>query len=656
MASTLTITHVRIRTVKGWQEPYALDRPVVVLWGPVDTGKTSFVEAIAYVLGKDVRFHGVVDKHLRAVEIGVRIGTVKYTMTRVRKSQSVVTVLDATGTLEGRFPLKKRGDERSFSSWLLGELGLDDALSAVRTPLSRSGLTFASGLLPFCYLTQGDIDRQIIMPSGADSTRIPVFKLLTGVTTPPVERVDGEIAEEENLIRRLRTVATDLGAFLDKDPATNAGTLGLQIDALTEQREAALARMKASRDPSIAVHLQTAHFDRLMEEAKRSWRDAEDEAYTAGLAHLKARKNVENLEQSLAELTELEERQPWRQGTILAVVSHCQFCGGKVPREEFGPGQCFMCGGPRRGVVQPGERASLEHALAEARKILAEAEPADRAAIAAAEQAKAQIAQVQQLFDERTRFPAPASGAFEDAARQVGEIDGQLKELQRARAAAARVAGLWEEIQIREKALAERKTEHLAAARHLADNPDLVPTLNDIFIRVLGRIAPPNWTGRARIDPATYLPEVDGLAFERRGGGARSTVAIAYSLTLLTYALENQDCALPSLLIIDSPRKNFGASASDRGLSDRVYEQILEYLEIWSGARTGSRRPPFQIIIVDNDLNDDTRKARARKHRDHILYHHLDTGNGFIRDLDNPHAVFVDDNNQPAMFDDTSDE
>ncbi|MFD5823944.1 hypothetical protein [Lentzea sp. NPDC060358] len=105
---------------------------------------------------------------------------------------------------------------------------------------------------------------------------------------------------------------------------------------------------------------------------------------------------------------------------------------------------------------------------------------------------------------------------------------------------------------------------------------DVLDPVNNLFRRIVGGIELPNATGLARIDRDTMRPRVDDQRFSQRGGGARAALSIAYSLTLLNYTLQN---ALPSLLMVDSPQKNYGANELDKALSYRVYRRFLDLMQ-----------------------------------------------------------------------------
>jgi hypothetical protein len=103
MAVEFRIVSVRVRTHRGWQEPYDLDSAIVVVWGPVDTGKTSLLDSIAFAFGRDVEFRGVVARELREVQVRVQVGSSEYELNRSCRTKSTVKVSDAAGTAVGKW-------------------------------------------------------------------------------------------------------------------------------------------------------------------------------------------------------------------------------------------------------------------------------------------------------------------------------------------------------------------------------------------------------------------------------------------------------------------------------------------------------------------------------------------------------------------------
>ena len=71
-------------------------------------------------------------------------------------------------------------------------------------------------------------------------------------------------------------------------------------------------------------------------------------------------------------------------------------------------------------------------------------------------------------------------------------------------------------------------------------------------------------------------------------------VTVAYHLSLLTYALSHPDCLLPSVLVLDTPRKNLGFNADDSSLGQQMYTVVRALVDNYG--------PNVQFIIADNDV------------------------------------------------------
>ncbi|MFD9422984.1 MULTISPECIES: hypothetical protein [unclassified Streptomyces] len=70
-------------------------------------------------------------------------------------------------------------------------------------------------------------------------------------------------------------------------------------------------------------------------------------------------------------------------------------------------------------------------------------------------------------------------------------------------------------------------------------------------------------------------------------------INVAYSLTLLEFGITHPDVRVPSLLIIDSPRKASGSNLDDQARGHRTYRRFQTLAE--------SHSSQIQLIIADND-------------------------------------------------------
>lgn len=177
----------------------------------------------------------------------------------------------------------------------------------------------------------------------------------------------------------------------------------------------------------------------------------------------------------------------------------------------------------------------------------------------------------------------------------VGNLDARLDALGRSEALRTELAALQDRVRSAELKK-EQIDDELTAAEEDADVArSHVSELSDLFRQILDRFEMP-WFEDAYIDPETYRPVVNGGSLqELMSGGMKVLVNDAYFLAGLTYALQSpQDSLLPTFMIIDTPRKNFGSGQEDRNASVRIYS--------WIHTVRASYGDRMQVIIADNDV------------------------------------------------------
>ncbi|MBB4910548.1 ATP-binding protein [Actinophytocola algeriensis] len=632
MALDLQIRWIRIRTGDGWQAPYDLDAPVVAIVGEVDTGKSSLLECIAYTLGRDIpEFRGAVDHHLREVEVGVRFPQGTYVLRRARSTGGHVEVLDEAGTPQGRYPIRSKDAQPTISEWILTELDLVESFTSVRLKRARP-LDFAESLLPYCYLTQPDIDRHVVREPKDDNERLTVLKLLLNLTTGEYERLTGEIHENDLEIKRLLKRADTITDFLGESQATDRAAVADEI----AQLKGALVAAEAAHAAATASARGASEFAETSRErvnaARRIVGQAESTLDKARRKQERLLDRIEEAEQGLAALNQLEARSPDDRPDLALAHSACTACHADLSERSVAPGTCYQCGSPLAGHEQIIQRKHLNQTRQQAIAELDSATQAFKEAEAEANRKRGELKRLAEQLDGQTYDSVtPYVDAIATSSAEVAGLHARLEALGRLQHAHDRLTEQYEQIDTL-KARQEQRREQLELLRgDVKDVAEVADDITRIFRQIVKSIALPHATGRARIDPQTLLPLVDDQTFTQRGGGARSAVSIAYSLALLTYTLEMATVSLPSLLIIDSPQKNFGSNKNDKQLAHRVYDRFLDLMEErqeWGSGGRFARR--YQLIIVDNDIHQDIAKR--------IKLHRFTREQGFIRDLVDPHG------------------
>jgi hypothetical protein len=623
MGKVLRMLQLRIRTDQGWQDPpYDLDAQIVAITGPADTGKTSFANALRFGLGDDFHdWRGEVDLHLREVALEIRLGNRTYTLRRARSSSSIVTVTDEVGDLQGRFPIRANAGHTSLSDWLLSELGLAEVFAA-----TGGRLDFHSGILPFLFLDQDHIDQYVIMPENRDDVRVAALKLMLGLIDPTrqarltqIRQLDAEIRNRENKARVVER-------FLSDHRVTTASAVQDELAAMAVRRVEAEQRMQELRAAASAGIADAERWQTRLRQANTAVARAETDLAAARKQYEKAQRDLSRVNDLLRALSVIEEADPTDRATLaLYFEKNCTSCEQplNIQRE---PGACQQCGQPLPGHKQLARRIRLQQQYQEAEGELTATEDQLRVAQDVADKAAAAMRELLAANHEQTKDAvAPHLDAVAAAAAELARITQRVTDLRELADSLRRLTE--ERAQIAEL---RSKRNSLAAG---PDDPGVgiyrtehvFDWLNEAFHTTLKTIKLPGYQGRAYIDPDLLLPYIDGMPFKARGGGGRTAVSIAYSLTLLTEAIEDDLTTLPCLLVIDSPKKGLGATnKEDREFARRVYARFIEAMQYRGLSGDGRQERPFQLIVIDND------KPVVPGVK---IIHEFTRDNGFIRNL-----------------------
>lgn len=200
-----------------------------------------------------------------------------------------------------------------------------------------------------------------------------------------------------------------------------------------------------------------------------------------------------------------------------------------------------------------------------------------------------------QLDAQSRDVVAPRFDAIADASSRVATLKASVDAVTQLHESWARVRAIDGTIRMIKAERRHINRDIKDRSQRLAARQTVVGDLSTQFGNLLRSWNLP-WAETAVIDPASYLPVINGQPFESlqaSGGGIATSINVAYSLSLLTFGLDHPDVLTPSLLIIDSPRKAFGNNESDRQRATQIYNRFRTMADAY-----GSR---LQLIIADND-------------------------------------------------------
>jgi hypothetical protein len=570
-----------------------LPDPLVLVLGPVGTGKSSLCEVFWYTLGLPATLVPAVANHVFSTRVTIRIGSRRLRFERlIRRGDSApVRIYDLDqATSTGTFPVTRGAEQPSISDFLM------DALGIPRVPLpggSDHELTFEH-VQSVLYLGQARIanslfgrDRTVLHPH-----QVIVLDVLLGAYNPQVSEMRREVNRIRHDLSKNRASQSGVQQFLDKADIPSDVALRAQMSELAQRRDRLIHEIDVAakrRDDAALVEHDLRQAAQLIQ---KRWSQESERLDTL------RRRAADLTQNAAAAQLKLTSRSAARRTPTHC--SHCQQCLPALSPDEAG--HCPQCRQPLpAGVGGPDTDPYLERL-----------QSALRAAQAALTQVEAQRVRAQDLLsgtgDEIVAAARNLERHQQDTIRPLDQVIGTQRE--RLAQTNQGLAAL-EPLAAQRAALVQRQARVEDAKGHLARVVDglrsaeaevaatrksIAAELTELFALALAAMGMPGRTA-PRIDPNTYSPFLGPDGFDRLAvsGGRKTITNLAVHLGLVQFAARHPEICLPAFLMIDSPREGIGAHNSDRGIARGVYEHVATLLEDhqWPQAP--------QLIIADND-------------------------------------------------------
>ncbi len=602
--------HLRFRsltvTTADAERTYCFDGPATVVSGPSGTGKSSLLMLLKHVVGGKAVLTPAVRDHVLSAQAEVVIGEqhviLKRTVNDARSGQ--VDVLDP-GTLVTRntFAVQADGDLPPLSDYLLA--ALDFPRETI--PSSRDGkattrdLKFTD-LFAYVYREARNIDREVVghLDTWFNTKRTALFKLMFALTDSTVLELSRKLGELKEELRKkadeYETVKNFLGAT---DPRTE-DQLRAELTSLRDmlqRADATLASLRHELEESTAA-------DAVLRQALRA---AVDSAREAAQEVHAAQELVEARAAVVAQV-ELDLSRLDRSTTAIEKLSPfdfvvCPRCMQRLSTRPVPEGHCVVClqHDPHDQDVDPAAiaqtRRTLELQLQDAQAVLESDSGVLEAAQQRAQQTDFIAHSLRRQLDAQTRdLVAPRFDAIADASARAASLRAAIDAVTQLRDSWSRAHAIERDVRAIKAQRASATAEKKARTAELAARQTLVSDLSRDFDTVISQLRPAPWIQSAAIDPSSYLPVVDNVSFESLqadGGGIVTCINVAYSLSLLEFGITHPAVRVPSMLIIDSPRKASGSNLDDQARGHRTYQRFQTLAEAH-----GSQ---VQLIIADND-------------------------------------------------------
>lgn len=582
---------------------YEFKTGINVIHGETGSGKSSLFEALKYSLGGRGILSPAMREGVQRIHTRLRIGDAEYQFTR-RIGSTTVEVKAADGSLIDVMAVNQRKGMPYLGDFLLSASQLPE-VKISSSQSSRSERISFWDFYAYAYIPQSEIDRSVIghLDTFRNRKRKAVFELLFRLTNEEVAQLRNELdrlRDEQRVATREMNLIEEFLDGLHLATGEELANRRRELEAELEEHEHILNSLRSEgRRATTALSDQQARLRDMLERAGEAARAA---------AELEAR--ISSRMEFRFELESDRERVV-REGSATELLGtldfhQCPRCLQEVAPERYGADQCYLCGHPEPrpigGEDPEASEAERDRRLKEIDELLNEVHELislDREELAAANARRRSLESASRELgadlDQASR--AYVSPRFDE----IAHVGARIGELRQERASLDVQQDVWlRQVSLRERVgelsgqISDVELQLDRATNRLGDARRRVDELSSIFDEIVQSMNMPWYSEPARIDQDTYLPVVNGVPLEDlSSGGMKMMANVGYHLAMLTYALAHRDTYVPSLLIIDSPRKNLGSTPEDRHHSDMFYR--------WVDSLVAAYQQDFQIVIADND-------------------------------------------------------
>lgn len=594
--------------------------PLSVIAGRTNTGKTSILRFIEYVLGaKDFPNHREVLRQVRSAALEVQTPDGLFTIERALEANRVhvypggynsIDPLSATSLI-----VEPTSDPESISQFVLSTVGLQDVDLKEAPTKDESGVDRLSfrDLIWTCLYLNERVGSQQLLHAGNVMKNIKLRQVVDAIFGVH----DNERAD---LARRVKDAAANLEAqrralehlteFVSQQEPKNSEQLAIEareLDIELGQVEDQISELEARERATSTFASEMRAFRATL--ATRAMRSA-----------ARVRDRVSQLDRfgslraqyadDIRKLTMLVEAESLFDQLSVSVCPAC--FNNLIEPPHLDDGVCSLCHSDTRTQAAGDDAIPVGSAEAAAKELRA-----------AKRRYKELDEYWQRLSGELAAFRESAAADADAEADAATRLDAATKDAlspfiaERTELGIRRQATLVQRSQVSQgiklhTGLEARQTVYVRAAKHLEalrkqqrdskHRPDRDRIISDISARyrhILEAIKYPKVNEVGTLPPqidSNLVPYVRGQHFKEASSGGQVLVTLAWALAIFEIAYET-GAAHPGVLMIDTPQKNLGGQADDTEFADihlveAIYDHVLDWLE---NAGAGA-----QVIIVDN--------------------------------------------------------
>ncbi|MCE0845170.1 exonuclease SbcC [Buttiauxella sp. A2-C1_F] len=642
----------------GFRKDYIIPfyQGINIIYGDSDTGKSSVLEFINYLLGaSSIDLADEIKTSVKHAALEVVINDIVFTIKRdIFDPKKMIEVYRCEyKDVSLHFPKRyspnyssTQNNDGIYSEFLLDSLNfpkIEIKVSPSKKDSQLRRLSFRN-IYKFVYVNQDDIGSKSFLGLG-DLTRYTftkeVFKYMFNVLDESIAQLEGEISLKSRQVTELNKKYTIISDFLretDYETVESIDDELNQIDLMVEDLKAALKKLN---EEMVADSAQ--------------YKELKDAHNYLSLMHKESSIRISSLEDKIEKYSRLKNDYDndidkikaikianSRIGQLDEEVYSCPVCDSHI---KINDGALPFEISSEKDLDE--ELGSLSKRRRNINDLITELSLEYKMTVKDKESYNTELQDVRKMIDEEsqsmiTPFLTQRDTLIKEVSRNEKSREQLVKNL--------KIRNQQEELLSKHEALIKdinSLSERLDSLKKNAPSMQkILQSLGDKFNRYLRGINIKNRTD-VKMCEKFYIPIVRGKEYHRiTSGGLRTISSIGYMLAILDYAIE-QNINHPMLLIFDTVGKYLGKQTKEKyaseteskeddleGMSDpmkyqNIYEQLLETV-----LRAKNKNAPCQIILVDNDLPESFRHRELSS----IVAHYSSIGEdglplGLIDDL-----------------------
>ncbi|MDU9397346.1 AAA family ATPase [Pseudomonas sp. zfem003] len=625
---------------------------VNIIYGDSDTGKSSILEFINYLLGaSSVVMADEISSSITYAALEIRLNGVEYTIKRdVFKPAEFVEVYPCIfSECANNYPKKyahkfgaPEGPDGYLSDFLMGELGLPKINIKVSPTKADSNLKRLSfrDLYKFSYLDQDEVGSKNLLDSANWSlfaSNKEVFKYIFNVLDTSISELEQEISEQSKAARQYKSKYESVSEFLRETDYESQSSIDDSLEALDETINELEKELQLTNSKMISNSTQYESY-----KAAFNMLSLNEKGLAQELSNLREQldryarlkndydNDIDKVEATLSTHKKI--------GEIKSAPQPCPICDS--PLEDSAESEPFISSG---ATSLSNELDSLKRKRKSIQSLISELSEKQRERNSMYFSVHEDLLKARELLDtESESMITPYLTQRDALVKELSakrQFRSQLVVNLKIRNSQKNIYDQYEHC----TTIVAQLEERLAELRKSAPSLDSVLSeLSDNLNRFLKKVNIKNRRGIS-VSPRNFLPVIrDREYMTITSGGLRTISSIGLLLSIFEYAIDNE-INHPAILLIDTVGKYLGktskakhqeetdaAADADEGLSDpEKYKNMYEYMFQLAG-RAEEKGVQCQIILVDNDVPD----SFVEEFKPYIVAHYSSTGeNGLPKGL-----------------------